>query len=1458
MSEEKLTEYLKWVTTDLHKTRHRLQEVEDQAREPIAIVGMACRYPGGVATPEQLWDLVAAGTDAVTGFPQRRGWNAEALYDPDPERLGATYCREGGFLHDADEFDAGFFGMSPREALATDPQQRILLEIAWEAVERAGIDPLSLRGSPTGVFVGLMYTDYAARLRHIPEELEGFLGSGSAGSVASGRVAYALGLEGPVLTVDTACSSSLVALHQAAQALRRGECSLALAGGVTVLSTPAVYIEFSRQRGLAPDGRCKSFAAAADGTGWAEGAGMVLVERLRDARRLGHPVLAVIRGSAVNSDGASNGLTAPNGPSQQRVIRAALDGAGLRPSDVDAVEAHGTGTTLGDPIEAQALLATYGQRSGNEPLRLGSLKSNLGHTQAAAGVGGVIKMVMALRHESLPPTLHVDAPTPHVDWAAGDVRLLTEAVPWPAGERVRRAGVSSFGISGTNAHLVLEEAPPPEAPEPPADARPPVLAWVLSARDVGALREQAARLDAAVAGEDPVDVGHALATTRSALEQRAVVLGDGRDGLRAGLRALSRGEPSPDVVQGSVQRGGLTAFLFTGQGSQRPGMGRRLAAAHPAFADALDETLALLDPRVREAMDTEAVHRTEFAQPALFAVEVALFRLLTGWGLRPDLLIGHSVGELAAACAAGVLSLPDACALVTARGRLMQGVEREGAMVSIRAAEAEVAESLIPFAGRVGIAAVNGPESTVVSGDADAVAEVAALWSERGRRARRLRVSHAFHSPHMDEVLDEFRRVAGGLTYNSPEIPIVANLTGQPGRLDDPEAWVRHVRGTVRFHDGMRFLAGQGVTRYVELGPDGVLCAMGRDCLAGTEARTALLVPALRADRPEPVAVLAAVAQAHAHGATVDWPAVLGGGPRRPVALPTYPFQHRRFWLEDSGPADDDTRLWDAVEQGDLPAVGALLDLTGEPGLAGVVRALAGWRRQRRWFHRIDWVPATAPAGAALAGAWLVLAGEDDREDAETLRRVLAGRGAGESEAPAGVIVLLPRGEGLAPGRAGTGAALAAALDALERHGGVPLWLCTRGAVAAGPADPPAGPVQAQVWGLGRVGLADLPPALDSTAAERLADAVAAGEDRIAIRGGAALVRRLLPAAAGEATWRPKGTALVVGEGVLADAAAAWLAGNGAEEVIRGLEPGSPLMITPAADAASPPGIAPATDAASDSASPPGIAPATDAASDSASPAGIALAAAEAGFPSVIVLAAEAGGEVGAPDAERIEAGLAEAATRAEAVRELVRELRVPLIVLSSAAGVVPAPGLANVGPAHAYLDAFARRMRAEGHAVTSAAGGPWLGEATPVATRLVEHGLRPVDPRPAIAGLARHEVPLFVADLQPEAPRDAAADAGADAAWRDRFAAAAPGEREGLLLELILRHSAAALGHADPAAIDPGRNFMELGFTSYVALELYNRMAAATGRDDIPPSAIYDQPTPSALARFLKEKTDE
>ncbi|MFE6776902.1 type I polyketide synthase [Streptomyces sp. NPDC057702] len=707
-SDKKVLDTLKRLTSDLRRTRQRLREVEEADSEPIAIVGMACRFPGDVASPEDLWRVVTDERDAISAFPTDRGWDPD-LYDPDPARHGGVSVREGGFLHDAASFDPGFFGMSAREALATDPQQRLLLETSWEAVERAGIDPVALRGSHTGVFAGVIYQDYAARLRHAPGEFEGYLGNGSTGSVASGRVAYALGLRGPAISLDTACSSSLVAVHQAARALRSGDCALALAGGVTVMASPMALVEFSRQRGLAGDARCKAFAAGADGTALGEGVGMLLLERLSDARRAGRRVLAVIRGSAVNQDGASSGLTAPSGPAQQRVIQQALAGAGLAASEVDAVEAHGTGTTLGDPIEAQALLATYGQdRPADRPLWLGSVKSNIGHAQAAAGVAGLIKTVLALRHGVLPRTLHVDAPNPHVDWSAGAVRLLTERRAWPETGRPRRAGVSSFGVSGTNAHVILEHSPDPR-PEPGTVAvgggggasGPGPLAplsggvpWVLSGRGATALRAQAERLAAYVA-ERPeltaVEVGAALARTRSTFDHRAVVWGADRDALVAGVRSLAADRDAPGVTRGSVRAGERAVFVLAAPA--RLDWAARLADTSPAFARRLgecDEALSgFADWSVRDALRGERPETTTRNARVVdgavrWAVVVALAGLWEEYGVRPAAVIGVGAATVAGACVAGALSLKEGARAVTSAAPTP--VDPAGARVPFQAA----------------------------------------------------------------------------------------------------------------------------------------------------------------------------------------------------------------------------------------------------------------------------------------------------------------------------------------------------------------------------------------------------------------------------------------------------------------------------------------------------------------------------------------------------------------------------------------------------------------------------------------------------------------------------------------------------------------------------------------------------------------------------------------------------
>ncbi|MEU4114286.1 SDR family NAD(P)-dependent oxidoreductase [Kitasatospora sp. NPDC028055] len=934
--EQKLRDYLKRASADLQRSRQRVDELEAAAREPIAIVGMSCRFPGGVASPEDLWAMLVAGEDGITGLPADRGWELDPAAGPVDVR--------GGFLQGAADFDPGFFGISPREALSMDPQQRVLLEASWEAVERAGIDPSSVRGTRTGVFVGAMPQDY----RTGPDDdVQGFVLTGNATSVISGRLSYVLGAVGPAVTVDTACSSSLVALHLAAQSLRAGECGMALAAGVTVMSTPTTFVEFARQGGLASDGRCRSFADAADGTGWAEGVGVLVLERLSVARRNGHRVLAVVRGTAVNQDGASNGLTAPNGPSQQRVIEQALRNARLSADQVDAVEAHGTGTVLGDPVEAQALLATYGRgRDPQRPLLLGSVKSNLSHTQAAAGMAGVIKTVLALRHELLPRTLHVDEPSTHVDWESGAVRLLTEATPWPRGAEPRRAGVSSFGLSGTNAHAIVEEAPAAEEAPASGAVEAGALPWLVSGRTPEALRAQARRLVAFLAADaegSDADLAHALATTRAALEHRAVVTAAGRAEAVAALTALADGEGDGRAVLGTTQGRGKLAFLFAGQGSQRLGMGRELAARFPVFAAALDEVLTRLDGQLegrpgaplREVIwgaDEDALNRTGHAQPALFAVEVALYRLLESWGVRPDFLAGHSVGEIAAAHVAGVFTLADACVLVAARARLMQALPAGGAMVAVQASEEEV----LPLLGDgVSLAAVNGPRSVVVAGETAAAGAVGAHFTELGRKVRRLRVSHAFHSPLMDPMLDEFRAVVAGLDPQAPAIPLVSTLTGTLAtvqQLTSADYWADQARQAVRFADAVGWLGGHGAGLFLELGPDGALAALAQGALDEPAGEGRRALAALRPGRDETEALTEALAGLHVRGVPVHWDAYFEGTGARRADLPTYAFQHRRYWPKSALSRTGDVRAA-GLGSANHPLLAAAVSLANTDGL---------------------------------------------------------------------------------------------------------------------------------------------------------------------------------------------------------------------------------------------------------------------------------------------------------------------------------------------------------------------------------------------------------------------------------------------------------------------------------------------------------------------------------------------
>ncbi|MEU0692095.1 type I polyketide synthase, partial [Streptomyces uncialis] len=1645
-----MRDYLNRVTIDLRDTRQRLREAEARPREPIAIVAMSCRFPGGVRTPEDLWDLLVAGRDTVAPVPGDRGWQTAWP-------TGGAIPGQGAFLDGAADFDPEFFGVSPREAVAMDPQQRLLLMASWEAVEQAGIDPLTLRGSRTGVYAAAIDQGYATLGATAPEAVRGFLMTGNSMSVMSGRVSYALGLEGPAVTVDTACSASLVALHLAARALRAGECSLALAGGVSVMALPAVFVEFSRQGAMSADGRCKPFAAAADGTGWGEGVGMLLLERLSDARRNGRPVLAVLRGSAINQDGASNGLTAPNGPSQQRVIRAALADAGLAARDVDAVEAHGTGTTLGDPIEADALLATYGQdRPGDRPLWLGSLKSNIGHTQAAAGVAGVIKTVLALRHGVLPRTLHVDEPTPHADWSSGAVELLTEARDWPATDRPRRAGVSSFGMSGTNAHVVLEQAPrpdpaaetdppaetdlaaeadPPAEPDPSAGSRPgpltgtavahrtavdganaaqpgpgtepdpsagerptagqppaSVLPWVLSGRTASALQDQAARLVDRVTTDPParpVDIGYSLATTRSAFEHRAVVIGDGRPALLDGLAALSTGGTGVFTTRTASSTGdagvstgapgtqpgathvvtgagrvveGRTALVFPGQGSQWAGMARDLLTTSPVFRDRLTECGTALSAHVdwpllavlEDAPGAPSLERVDVVQPVLWAVMVSLAALWDSWGVRPDAVVGHSQGEIAAAVVAGALTLEDGAKVVALRSRAIRALAGLGGMVAVSLSEDRVRTEIAPWADRLSVAAVNGPAAVVVSGETPALTELLAHCAAHGVRARAVPVDYASHSVQVERIRSRVLAALAEVRPVASRVPLYSTVTGD--RLDttamDADYWYRNLRGTVRFDTAVRSLVEQGHEVFVEVSPHPVLTMALQDTAEdiGT-AEPPVVVGTLRRDDGGPRRALTSAAELWVAGATVDWAAVFAGTGARPTGLPGYPFQLRRYWLEpdasqNAGPtgADPhDTAFWTMVDH-DAPAEIADRLAVDEDTLGRVLPALRGWRKQRQdetvidsWRYRVGWQPLPDPPAVTSAGeTWLVILpaghGSDERvrgpllalteagatlitaeltahdvrreELADTLTAALDGR------APTGVLSLLAMADRPHPAHPAlpTGTALTVALA--QTLGDLaltaPLWCATRGAVSTGADDPVTHPRQALVWGTGLVaalelagrwgGLIDLPPDLDARARARLAGTLMSPrggarakttghEDQLALRASGLLARRLTHGTRNDGptkNWNPRGTVLLTGgTGAVGPHIARWLARGGAAHLVLPSRRGS--------------GTPGATELAAELAAL-GVRltlPVCDL-TDRDAVENLLTGLDAAGEPVTAVVHAAAFIALAPLDStpmsafEQIVAAKAAGAEHLDAL--LDRELDA-FVLFSSIAGVWGSGDHAAYAAANAYLDALAQHRRARGLTATSVDWGVWQAE-NPWQTRaagedadlfkLEQHGLPRISPDLAVHALQQalddDETVIALADVDwerfaavftstrpsplltgvPEARRALERPPGDDteapaaALLRQRLATLGEAEQRRLLVDLVRTHAAAVLGHPTADAIRPGKAFQDMGFASLTAVELRNRLNAATGLR-LPSTLIYDHPSSTALAQEIR-----
>jgi acyl transferase domain-containing protein len=1503
----------------LQQMRSKLEVYERTGKEPLAVVGMACRFPGGAHSPDAFWELMQRGTDAIRRVPEDR-WDADAYYDPDPDAPGKMVTRYGGFLDTVDRFDPQFFGITPREAQSMDPQQLLLLEVTWEALENALIAPERLMGTKTGVFMGMAGHDHSLlQMRYgDPDLIDAYFATGNAASAAAGRLSYTLGLRGPNLAVDTACSSSLVAVHLACQSLRAGECDVALAGAVNVILVPEVTVNFSKARMIAPDGRCKTFDASANGFIRGEGCGVVVLKRLSDAVADGDTVYALIRGSAVNQDGRSSGLTVPNGPAQQDVIRDALANAGVDPLEVGYVEAHGTGTSLGDPIEVNALAEVLGKgRPADRRLRIGSVKTNLGHLEAAAGLAGLIKTILSLHHQELPPHLHFTSPSPHIPWARIPIEVPTVRTPWPRGSTKRIAGVSSFGFSGTNAHVILEEAPEPQAPA--AALEPAAHVLTLSAKTEQALEGLFSRYAQHLSQPTQASLAelcHSARVGRAHLPHRASVVATSREQMTARLAQLAAGERPAGAHVGATAGGAVrskVAFLFTGQGSQYVGMGRRLYETQPVFRDALQRCDALLRPMLDrpllsilypEAGQDSVLDETAYTQPALFALGYALSELWRSLGIVPSVVVGHSVGEYTAACVAGLFSLEDGLRLITERGRLMQALPGQGAMAAVFADEARVARAIAPHAKSISIAAINGPSETVISGEHAALLSLVEGFRAEGLRVQELKVSHAFHSPQMDSILDRFEQVARSVSFSPPRCPLISSVSGQLAgtEMSEPGYWRRQVREPVRFSAALRSMEAQGPLLFVEIGPSPVLLGMAARCLPEQAQRASL--PSLRRDRDDREQFLESLGGLYVHGAAVDWSGLDEGAPRRRVPLPNYPFSNQPY-------------------RASRPVAGVRKPMPrGDTSPAEASRS--------DWLHEVAWRALPTGAGTPPRGHWVLFAdrggvavrlserltagghsctlvhpdnGWDDtnpREvridptSSEQVTRLLRAASAGPNPFR-GIVHLwsLDAGE---PTRAdallaaqerlcGSTLLIVQGLATLETASPPRLHLVTRGARATGLEG--AAPAQAPLWGLGSVIRlerpelrcinVDLEPVAGPDDASALLDVLGATdtEEQIALRQGGRQVPRLVraaPVTSAPLTIRSSATYLITGGlGGLGLVMARWLVERGARHLVllgRGAPSGDTLAVIQALEGTG--------------------ARVRVLQADVAREEDVRRAFAEVRdtMPALAGVVHSAGvlrdglleGQRWADFAEVMAPKLAGALH----LHELTRELPLDFFALfSSAWSLLGSPGQGSYVAANTYLDALAHHRRALGLPAVSIHWGPWadVGMSARVKgdarSRLQAFGVGTLSAEsvaplldrllsassPEVVVLPVHW-PRFLEQFAPGgAPRllaevtQEAAPTGAETPSRSEFLdrlMRAPSSAQRELLAAHLQHEVARVMRLEPPAL-PGRNhrLFDLGLDSLMAVELKNRLQASLGRP-LPVSTLFNYPTIEALTEHL------